>query len=165
MFTFPVLDQKTLFGQIWSKDQNCQFKLKFGTKTNLNLRDSMMMFTFSVFDHKYLTWANLVQNIKFVCSKWNLIQRLIPMCKIQWWCVFCLLETENSYPFWTNLVQNVAIVSLSWKFECEEFNSDVYFFLFSTESIIFLKFDPKIKIVYWSWNLESRLIWVYRIRW
>ena len=51
--TFSVLEQKNV-GRSGQKDQNCQFKLKFGTKTNLNMRNSMMMFTFSVFDWKYL---------------------------------------------------------------------------------------------------------------
>ena len=50
-------------------NQNCQFMLKFGTKTNLNIRNSMMMFTLSVFEHKYLSWANLVQKLKIAWSK------------------------------------------------------------------------------------------------
>ena len=53
-------------------------------KTNLNKWNSIRMFTFSVFDHKYLSWTNLVQKFKIVCSKWNLIQRLIRICKTQW---------------------------------------------------------------------------------
>ena len=51
------------------KNQNCSFKLKFGVKTNLNMRNSMMMFTFSVFDHKYLSWATLFQKFEIVQSK------------------------------------------------------------------------------------------------
>ena len=35
------------------KNQNCQFKLKFGTKTNLNMKNSMVMFVFSIFYWKY----------------------------------------------------------------------------------------------------------------
>ena len=124
-----------------------------------------MMPFFSVFDHKYLFWANLVQKFKIVCSKWNLIQRLIRIRKIHWWCLFYLLKTENSWSFWTNLVLKVVIVSLSWKFEYEEFNSDVHFFLFLTGNILFWKFVPKIKIICWSWNLESILTWICRIRW
>ena len=56
----------TLFRQIWSKkkNQNGTFKLKFGTQTNLNVQNSMMMFNFSVFDWKYTFWANLVQKIE-----------------------------------------------------------------------------------------------------
>ena len=47
--------------EIGPKIQNYQFKRNFGIKTNLNMRNSVMMFTFSVFDRKY-RWANLVQN-------------------------------------------------------------------------------------------------------
>ena len=85
---FYFRPEKPFLGKSGQKNQDCQFKLKFGTKTNLNKRDSMMMFTFSVFDHKYLSWANLVQKFKIVCAKWNLIERLIGICKIQWWCLF-----------------------------------------------------------------------------
>ena len=63
---FCFKPEKPFLGKSSQKNQNCQFKLKFGTKTNLNKRNSMMMFTFSVFDHKYLSWANLVQKFKIV---------------------------------------------------------------------------------------------------
>ena len=46
------------------KNQNCQFKLKFGTNTKLYLQNSMALFTFSVLDRKYYFWTNLVQKIK-----------------------------------------------------------------------------------------------------
>ena len=152
MFIFSVLDQKNLFcANLVKKNQNCQFKLKFGTKTNLNKRNSMMMFTFSVSDHKYRSWANFVQKFKIICSKWNLIQRLIWICKIQWWCLFYMFYTENSYPF--------------WKIWSKKSQSHVHFFVFSTRSIYFFKFFPKIQIVCWSWNLEPRLIWICKIRW
>ena len=70
VLTFSVLDQKPFFGKSGQKKkQNCQFKWKFGTKANLNFRNSMMMFSFSVFDHEYLSWANLVQKFKIVQSE------------------------------------------------------------------------------------------------
>ena len=70
VFSFSVLDQKISFFEISDpRMQNCQFKLKFGTKTNWNVRNSIMEF-FSIFDHKYPSWANLVQNSKlFVQSE------------------------------------------------------------------------------------------------
>ena len=36
---------------------------------------------------------------------------------------------------------------------------------FRPEVYFFWKFVPKVKIVCWSWNLKSRLIWICRIRW
>ena len=52
IFTFSVFDLKYLFlGKFHRKNQNCQFKLKFGTETNLNMRNSMLIFTF--FNRKY----------------------------------------------------------------------------------------------------------------
>ena len=48
VFTFSVLKS----GQ---RNKNCQFNLKFGTMTNLNKRNSMMIFAFSVLDNRYLS--------------------------------------------------------------------------------------------------------------
>ena len=72
------------------KNQNCQFKLKFGTYTNSNMQNSMLMFTFSVFDWNYPLWAKLVLKIKIVNLNWNLVPRLIRICRIQWCCSFFL---------------------------------------------------------------------------
>ena len=49
-----VFNWKYLFWVNLFQNQNYQFKLKFGTKTNLNMQNSMVMLTFSVFDWKYL---------------------------------------------------------------------------------------------------------------
>ena len=46
MFTSSALTGNTLFGEIWSKTQNCQYKLKFSTYTNSNMQNSMVIFTF-----------------------------------------------------------------------------------------------------------------------
>ena len=46
----------------------------------------------SVFDWKYWFYIeeNLIQKCKIVCAKWNLIQRLIWIRKMEWWCLFYL---------------------------------------------------------------------------
>ena len=36
------------WGKFVPENQNCQFKLKFGTKTNWNMQNSMLVFTYSV---------------------------------------------------------------------------------------------------------------------
>ena len=46
MFAFSVLEQKSFLDKSGQKNQNCQFRVKFGTKYNL------MKFNFSVFDYK-----------------------------------------------------------------------------------------------------------------
>ena len=63
MLTFPVLDWKYPFlGKFGQKNQHTLFKLKFGCLTNLNMQNSMMMFTFSVFDQGYHFWVNYSKN-------------------------------------------------------------------------------------------------------
>ena len=51
---FWFRSKKAFLGKSGQKNQNCQFSRKFGTKTNLNMWNSIMIFTFSVFDRKYL---------------------------------------------------------------------------------------------------------------
>ena len=66
LLTFSVLDQQNSFWANLVKNQNCQFKLKFGTYTNSNMQNSMALLTFSVLDQENSFWANLVQKIKIV---------------------------------------------------------------------------------------------------
>ena len=98
------------------------------------MQNWMLMFTFFVFGRKHPVWDNLVQIIKLVSFRWNLIPRLIQICWIQWCCslfpfltgnallgqifsklsrftVFVLFPIRNPF-FWENLVQNVKIVRL-----------------------------------------------------
>ena len=53
-------------GKFGPKNQNCQFQLKFGTKTNSNMQSSVVVFTFCVLDWKHPFWANLVQKLNIV---------------------------------------------------------------------------------------------------
>ena len=78
--------------------QNCQFYLKFATKSKLNIQNSMMMFSFSVFDWEHLLWANLVQILKIVSLNWNLVPWLIHIHIIQRWCLLFLFSTSKFYP-------------------------------------------------------------------
>ena len=93
---FLFLSGNTLFGQTWSKNQNYQFKLKFVTYTNSNMQNSMVMFTFFCFDQKYPFWAKMVQKVRMISWCWNLIPRLIGICRIQWWCSLFLFLIGNT---------------------------------------------------------------------
>ena len=76
-------------GKFGPKYQNFQFKLKFATKNNLNIQNSLVMFNF-FFEWKYLFLATLVPKFKTYCLKWNFTPRLTWICRIQWWCsLFC----------------------------------------------------------------------------
>ena len=46
--------QTPLLGKTSPKYQNCYSKLKFDTQINSNMQNSMVVFTFSIFDRKYL---------------------------------------------------------------------------------------------------------------
>ena len=99
---FSVLDWK--YSSVLNKRggtlinfSNFFFFLKFGTKTNFNLNNSIAMLTFYVLDWKYLFWANLVQKINMVSLSWDLVPILIRICRIQWQCSLFLFEIGNTF--------------------------------------------------------------------
>ena len=46
------------------------------------MQNSLMLFTFFVFDWKCCSWPNLVQKIKIVNLSWNLVSELIKICTL-----------------------------------------------------------------------------------
>ena len=87
----------TFLDKLGPKNQTCQFKLKLVFKINSNMQNSMLVLMFSVLDRKHTFWVNLFQKIKFVILNWNLGPRLIPICRIQWWCSLFLFYTGNTH--------------------------------------------------------------------
>ena len=51
---FCFRSEKPFLGKSGQKNQTRKFQRKFGTKTNLNMWNSIVMFTFLVFERKYL---------------------------------------------------------------------------------------------------------------
>ena len=100
-------------GKFGPKNQNCHFMLKFSTYTNSNMQNSLMLFSFFVFECKSLFWANLVQNIKILTLCWHLVPRLIQICRIQWGYSLFLFSSANGF-LGAYLVQKVKIVTLCW---------------------------------------------------
>ena len=93
---FCVWSETLFWGKFSPKSQNYQLKLKFVTYTNSNMQNSMMLFTFFVFEWKYPFWANLVQKIKIISLSWKLVPTLIRACKIQWWYSLFLFLIGNT---------------------------------------------------------------------
>ena len=52
-------------------------KAKFGSYSNSNMQNSVMLFIFFVFNQKYPFCANFVQNVKIISLSWNLVPKLI----------------------------------------------------------------------------------------
>ena len=72
VFILFALDWKiSSLDKLGPKNQNYQFKLKFGTSTDLNIQNSMALFTLSVLDQKHAFWANLVQKNETCQCKLN----------------------------------------------------------------------------------------------
>ena len=143
------------------KNRNFQFRLKFATSTNLNMQNSMALFTVSNLDRKHPFLANLVQKIKLVSLSWNMVPSLILIRRIQWHCSLFLLQTGNT--FWANLFQKIKIVSLSWNLvprlirRCRNYCS-VHFSFLDGKHPFWVNLVQKNKIVSQIWKLVLRLI-------
>ena len=110
---FPFSIKNALSAQIGHKCQNYQFKLKFGTKTNSNMQNSIVMFNFLVFDRKYLFWGKFApknQNYQFRLKLGGWPNSNIQNSMV----LFTFFVFDRKYSFWPNLVQIVNIVSLRW---------------------------------------------------
>ena len=83
--------------------------LKFGGKNNVNMQNSMVVFTFSLLTVEKPFVTSLVQKIKTVILSWNYVPRLIRICRIRWrFSLFSFLDW-----YYSNLVKKSKIVSLS----------------------------------------------------
>ena len=108
---FCFRSEKPFLGKFGPRNQNFQFRLNFGTQTNLNMQNSMMMFTSPVFDRKYLFGQICSKKSKFSIS-----------AEIQYLDQFEYAEFndgvhfsvfDRKYHFQANLVQKIKIFSLS----------------------------------------------------
>ena len=72
-------------GNMFQEFKNICWSWNFETETNSNIWKLMAVF-FSLLDRKYPFLVNLVQKFKFVALTWNLVPRLLRICKILWWC-------------------------------------------------------------------------------
>ena len=97
-FLFPK--ENSFFGKF---REICQFKPKFGTWTNSNMQNWLVVVTFSGFDQKYSLHVNFTKNIESDSLSQNVFPWLSKICRIQWRCscfpVFCWEDL-----FWANLV-------------------------------------------------------------
>ena len=135
------------------------------------MQNSVMLFTFFFFDQDWSFWANLVQNVKIVRLRWNLIPRLIRIYRIQWCCsLFFIFDWKCS--FWANLVQNVKIVSLRWnliprliRISRIQWCCSLFLFLTGNADFVFgnAVFDVRMEYLYacqfWYWELWVENLW------
>ena len=101
----------TLLEQVWSKNQNSQFKLKFGTKTNSNMHNSIVMFIFSRFPPEIPFLGKFGpknQNCQFKLKFGTKISLNMKSSIM----VLTFAVLNGKYSFWVNLVTKFKIVSL-----------------------------------------------------
>ena len=145
---FLFLTGNTFLAKFGPKNQNYQFKLKFGTCTNSSMLNSMVVFTFSVCEWKCLFWANFVQKVKIISLSWNLVPRLIRVCRIQWWYSLFLFLIGNTLvrQIWSKK-SKLSVEAEIWYldlFEYAEFSGSVHCFYFSIRNALFGQMWSKI---------------------
>ena len=108
---FCLRPEIPVLGKFGPKNLKCQFKLKFDTKTNLNMQNSIVMVTFcsrpkASFLGKFcLRNQNCQFKLKFGFETISDMQNSMVM--------FSFSVFDLKYPFWVVLAQKLRIVSLS----------------------------------------------------
>ena len=105
--TFSTSDQKYDFWENSFQKTNFRIKLKFGTYTNLNVLDSILMFTFSALDWKQTFWTNVMAKIKIACLCWNFVLTLLLIRWFWWWC------SGPKVPNCASIVEKIKLVCLN----------------------------------------------------
>ena len=160
---FRCYSEIPFLGKFGPKNQNCHFKLKFGTYTNLNMQNFMARLTSSILDRKYRIWANFGPknqscHFKLKFGTFTNLNMRNSMMMV----TFSVLYRK--YCFWTNLDRKIKIATLSW-------NLVLTLMVRPTSSVLDQKYNfwanlVKIfKIVTLSWNLVLSLIWICRSSW
>ena len=104
---FSIFDWKYLLGgNLFQKNQNCQFKLKFSTQTNLDMQNSIGMFTFPGKIPFSGNFGPKNQDFQKLGSQTN-------SNKLNSMVVFTFSALNRKSPICTNLVQKIKIVCLS----------------------------------------------------
>ena len=130
------------------------------------MQNSVMMFTFSVFNCKYLFLANLVQKNENLWIEAKIYYLdYFEYAKFNGGVHFFWFIPET--PFWANLVQQIKIVSLSWNlvprlFRIWRTQWWFDFFCIRPETPFLGKFGPTNQNCR---NLVPRLFWICRIQW
>ena len=128
------------------------------------MQNSMMLLTIFVFEWRYLFWANLVQKVKIISWIWNLVPRLIRICRIQWWCSLFLLLIRNTLfgQIWSKKLK-LSVQGETWylnKFKYAEFNDAVHFFRFWPETPFLGKFSPNCQYLQvFLFPIRNALFW------
>ena len=135
------------------------------------MHNSVMLFTFFIFDQKWPFWANFVQIVKIVSLRWNLVPRLIPIWEIQRSCslfFFFFFFFWLEVPFWAEISSKKSKLSvwsrtltfqtkmcylLHWKSHKYEKNA-VYFIL---KALFVLKI---FKFLSWLFGNVEKTAWL-----
>ena len=108
----------------------------------------MVLVTCCVFDRNYSFLTNLFQKVNIVSLSWNLMLRLIRICRVQWWSLHFVYLTEHNRfgPVFAKLFAQSKIWYLDY-FESEEISGDSHFFCFCLEVCLF----GKVQILNLDW--------------
>ena len=111
----PVFQTDISFLVKWSKKSKLSVKAEICYLVQLEYAEFNGDVHFFRFQMEISFLVKLIPKFKIVFLKWNLVPRLIWVCRIQWM-MFTFLNffvLGQQYPFRTNLVQEVKIVNLS----------------------------------------------------
>ena len=117
---------------------------------------SMVMFFFLVFDRKYPFSANLVQKVKIISLSWNLVGRLIRICRIQRYCSLFWFFSGNT--LFGHIWSKISKLSI----EAKKFSVVVPIVpVFEWKYPFWANLDQKVKIVSLMLNWLASIVFSY----
>ena len=116
------------------------------------MKNSVVMFFFSVLVWEYPCMGKLFQKVKIICWSWNLEPRLTGIYNSM--VIFFSSFLDRKYPFWVNLVQKFEIWYLDY-FEYVKFDGDIHLFCFRPFSA---SFAEKIRLAFWCYLINISAI-------
>ena len=110
IFSFCFCSEIPFLGKFVPKSQNYQLKLNFGTQSNSNMQNSVMLFTFFCFSVEIPFLGKLGpknQNCHFMLKFGTYTNPNMQNSMVMF--IFSVFDWK--YPFWANLTQKVKIIS------------------------------------------------------
>ena len=150
-----------LFEQIFQKKSKLTVQDQISHLHKFKSLNSIVIFTFSVLDQKYTFWANLVQKLKSICSRGNLVFRLIQVCRFRWYFFVMLCMGNSTFSqIWSIKSKCIFKMKLGAQTNSNMLDSKVMFICPFLHQMypLWTNVDKHIKIVFLRSNLSPRLL-------
>ena len=122
------------------------------------MQNSMVMFSFSIFDRKHPLWGNLVQKLKMFSFSWSLLTRVNANMQNST-VTFTFYITNGNTLFGQIWSKNVKIVSLNWNLIYANISQQIYLLRIYAMAVFTLSvFNLQVLSKKFIWAFDAMLL-------